>query len=307
MPEKRLAAYMAQRKKYGKSPGFFLDCSEFFLSNNQRALAMQVLSNIAELELESPVLLRVLSHRLAQIGELDLAVLTLEQVLKLRPDEPQSHRDLALVLARQARQMQRTLAVKDMSRQAGQRMSARIRADYGRAIKLLNKVVMGRWRRRGFAGIEVIALMEANGLIPHAKAAGLKDIPLDKRLIKLPDVDIRVVLTWDADDTDIDLWVIEPSGERAYYKHQRTTIGGLMSKDFTRGYGPEEYVLRRAMKGTYTVKANYYGSNAARMLGPVTLRVDVFTNFGRVNEDRKSITLRLKEREETVGVAHIKF
>ncbi len=307
-PEKRFAAYMAQRKKYGKSPGFFLDCSEFFFRNNQRALGMQVLSNIAELELESPALLRVLGHRLARIGKLDLAVLTLEQVLKLRPDEPQSHRDLALLLAARAREMQRILAVKDMPRQAAQRMSAQIRADYGRAIKLLNKVVMGHWSRRDdFEGIEVIALMEANHLIPHAKAAGLKDIPLDKRLIRLPDVDVRIVLTWDADNTDIDLWVIEPSGEKAYYEHQRTTIGGLLSQDFTSGYGPEEYVLRRAMKGTYTVKANYFGSDAAKMLGPVTLRVDIFTNFGRDNEKRKSITLRLKDAEETATVADIKF
>ena len=51
---------------------------------------------------KTPRLLRVLGHRLVQIGQLDLAVLTFEQVLKLRPEEPQSYRDLALMFARRA-------------------------------------------------------------------------------------------------------------------------------------------------------------------------------------------------------------
>ena len=43
---------------------------------------MQVLSNIAELQLEEPTLLRSWAHRLLQIGEIDLAVQTFEQVLR---------------------------------------------------------------------------------------------------------------------------------------------------------------------------------------------------------------------------------
>ena len=54
------------------------------------------------------------------------------------------------------------------------------------------------------------------------------------------------MLTWDADQTDIDLWVTEPSGEKCFYGHNRTTIGGLLSRDFTDGYGPEEYCLRKS-------------------------------------------------------------
>ena len=84
----------------------------------------------------------------------------------------------------------------------------------------------------------------------HGEAAherGITDIPLDKRLIKPIDCDMRITMTWDADNTDIDLHVIEPSGERAFYGHNRTTIGGRVSRDFTQGYGPEEYMLRKAM------------------------------------------------------------
>jgi tetratricopeptide (TPR) repeat protein len=288
------AAYMKNRATYGSSPAFFLDCADFFREQNDPEMALQVLSNIAELELEDAALLRVLGHRLEQIGQLDLAVQTFEQVLELRPEEPQSYRDLALVLARRADQADTG------------RMPPAVRAVYARAMELLVHVVMGRWDAR-FPEIEVIALEEINRLIPRAKAAGVSASGLDPRLLKLLDVDVRIVMTWHADNTDIDLWVTEPSGEKAYYGHNRTTIGGLVSRDFTQGYGPEEYMVRRAAHGVYKVEANYFGSRATRLLGPVTVQVDVYTHYGRADEQRKSLTIRLKEAQETVRIGEIEF
>ncbi len=294
----RFAVYMKNRAQYGTSPAFFLDCADFFREAGDNELALQVLSNVAELELEEAALLRVLGHRLVQIGQLDLAVQTFEQVLELRPEEPQSYRDLALALARRAEFYHNVLDRVPTT--------DAIRADYGRAIDLLAQVVMGHWDSR-FPEIEVIALEELNRIIPRAKATGVSVIPLDPRLIKLLDFDVRIVMTWHADNTDIDLWVTEPSGEKAFYQHNRTTIGGLVSCDFTQGYGPEEYLVRRAAHGMYRIDANYFGSRATRLLGPVTVQVDVFTNYGRPNEQRKSLTLRLKEAQETVRVGEIEF
>jgi len=101
--------------------------------------------------------------------------------------------------------------------------------------------------------------------------------------------------------------VTEPSGEKAYYSHRRTTIGGNFSRDFTQGYGPEEYLLRRAMRGAYKVQANYYGSAAPKLTGAVTLQLDVFTKYGRPNEKHKSITLRLTRKKEVIDVGEIEF
>ncbi|MEM9487985.1 MAG: VIT domain-containing protein, partial [Myxococcota bacterium] len=287
---KRFAVYLAQRDRFGTSPAFYLDSADFFRQRGQRTTALQILSNLAELELENPALQRVLAHRLAQLDYLDLSIQMFEQVLELRPEEPQSYRDLALILARRA----------DSSRD--RRVA---RADYGRALELLGKVVMGNWAR--FAEIEVMALTELNNIWPRARKLGVSDPRVDRRLIEHLDMDIRIVMTWDADQTDMDLHVIEPSGEEAYYGHNRTTIGGLVSRDFTQGYGPEVYAVRRAMKGRYTIKTKFFGSSAAKLIGAVTLQVDVYTNYVRPNEKRRSITLRLTERKETFTVGEITF
>ncbi len=66
-------------------------------------------------------------------------------------------------------------------------------------------------------------------------------------------------------------------------------------------------MVRKAAHGVYTIEANYFGSRATTLLGPVTVQVDVLTNFGRPNQQRKSLTLRLKEAKETVRIGQIEF
>ncbi len=202
---------MEYRRQYHQSPAYFLDCAEFFSTHGQPRMTLQVLSNIAELELENHTLLRMLGYKLARLGLLDLSRTAFEQVLQLRPEEPQSYRDLALVLAGVG--------------------------DYRRSMERLYHVVMNQWPL--FPEIAVLALMDLNRIIAKARQVGITDFPVEPRLIKLLDVDLRVVLTWDADMTDLDLWVVEPTGEKAIYCNNRTAIGGLLSRDITQGYGPD--------------------------------------------------------------------
>ena len=267
--------YLRQRTEYAASPAFFFDCGAYFISLNQRETGLRVLSNLLEMDLEDVSLMRMYAWRLQQAGELDQAIEVFERILALRDDEPQSYRDLALALGDR---WQHTAAGDDILR----------------AMELLYAVVKKDWER--FPEIEIIALMELNRLIRLAKTASVS-IPeyIDPRLIKVLDLDIRISMSWDADLTDIDLHVFEPTGEHANYAHQLTAIGGLVSRDFTRGYGPEEYVLRRAVPGAYQIKAHYFGSHQQRLCGPCTVTVNVFTNYCRPDEQRQVMTLRLEE------------
>jgi Ca-activated chloride channel homolog len=115
-------------------------------------------------------------------------------------------------------------------------------------------------------------------------------------------LDLRVVLTWDADNTDIDLWVTDPSGERAYYAHRLTRQGGRMSPDFRQGYGPEEFSLRRAMPGEYLVEANFYGNSQQIIAGATTIQLQFVTGFATHEARDQRITLRLRDTREVVTV-----
>ena len=75
-----------------------------------------------------------------------------------------------------------------------------------------------------------------------------------------------------------------------------------MSLDFTGGYGPEEFSLKHAKPGRYTVHAQYFGDRRQNVTGATTLQVKLATKFGSVQQQEQILTLRLKGRAETVLV-----
>lgn len=287
------AAYLTERKKWAQSPAFFLDCAEFFLAQQDTALGLRILSNLAELKIEDSALLRVYAWRLRQAEQLDRAVVMLRRVATLRGEEPQSFRDLALVLAERGKK-------------------AAAKADLEEAMNLLLRVVQTPWARHG-ENIAIFALEELNALVAwsgaHAWKEGQKPaVPeYDEKLRDNLDTDIRIIMAWDADATDIDLHVAEPGGEEAYYGHNRTARGGLVSQDITDGYGPEEYLIRRAPQGSYAVKANYYGSGQQTVVGPATATATVYTDWGRPTEKRQTLALRLDKPRDMVTLGSIVF
>ena len=158
----------------------------------------------------------------------------------------------------------------------------------------------GRWDGR-FPEIELTALNEMNAIITTC-GKELELGNLDQRLFKNLPVDVRVVLTWDADNTDMDLWVTDPNGERCSYEHRDTFIGGHMSPDFTGGYGPEEFLLKRAQPGKYQVHVQFYGNRQQIIAGATTIQVEMTTGFGGKDAKTESVTLRLNDEKEMINV-----
>ena len=186
--DRPFAVYMKLKEKYGDSPGFYMDCSDWFAGKGDKALAVQILSNLAELELETRSLLRMLGYKLRYMGELRQARFIFETVKTLFPEEPQSYRDLALVLdelgeAQQAFDMYREVLVRPMPRR--------------------------------FTGVVQIVLVDLNRLVSRSRAAGVKldTGGLDTAILQPEEADLRVVINWDTDASDMDLWVTDITGE----------------------------------------------------------------------------------------------
>lgn len=275
-------AYLDIRKEYRDTPSFYLDVATLFEERGLKQEALIILSNLAELEVENYRLFRVLAHRLQQLGYTDYAISQFETVLRLRPEEPQSYRDLAL-----ANQQNK---------------------EYQKAVDLLYRIIENPWDRR-FPEIEVIAAEEMNKAIATAEREKVKlNLEnIDKRLIFGMPVDIRIVLNWDTDNSDMDLWVTDPYGERCFYQNTQTHIGGLISRDFTGGYGPEEYLIKNAVTGKYKIQANYFGSREQTLTGPTTVYLDIYTRYSSGQEKKETITLRLTNNKEVIDIGEITF
>lgn len=275
----RYALYLHQRDTYGKTPGFFLDVSDLFREQGEKDLALRILSSLAELKLEDATLLRVLGYRLRQLGLHELAVWTFEEILRMREEEPQSRRDLALACAEAGRPQ--------------------------RALALLWEVAKTPWDGR-FRDVNLIAVGELNALLATSKEK-LDPSPVDPRLRANLPVDVRVVLNWDTDNSDMDLHVVDPRGETCFFSHNRTAIGGRISGDVTGGYGPEEFLLRKAIPGAYQVKAHFFGTRQQTAIGATTVVLELYLRYGTGRVENKSITLRLDGRGRMVDIGEFRF
>lgn len=80
-----------------------------------------------------------------------------------------------------------------------------------------------------------------------------------------------------------------------------------MSRDFTQGYGPEEFALKSAPGGSYKIQANYFGNHQQKLLQPVTVQAEVYTNFGRPEQTRQVLTLQLNDVKQTFDIGEIVF
>ena len=81
-----------------------------------------------------------------------------------------------------------------------------------------------------------------------------------------------------------------------------TKIGARFTADYTQGYGPEEVLLRKATAGEYSVIARYYGDRAQRILGPVTVQVEIYTHYGTDRQEKQELTLQLEEVDQSYTV-----
>ena len=271
--------YLDEKPSYANSTAFYLDAADIFFDKGLTDLGSRVLSNLAEMDLENRHILRVLGYRLMQAKQTAAAIAVFKKVLSLSPDEPQSYRDLGLAYAADKQPQ--------------------------RAIDSLYEVVIRPWHNR-FPEIELITLAELNAIVATSNTP-LDTSRIDARLLKNLPLDLRAVLTWDADNTDIDLWVTDPNGEKAYYGHRLTYQGGRMSQDFTGGYGPEEFSLKTAKPGKYKVEAQYYGDRRQNITGATTLQVNLATRFGTAAQSGQVVTLRLKDNKEVVFIGEFEI
>ena len=199
--------------------------------------------------------------------------------MTLREDEPQSHRELALDLA-DAVQTQR-------------------------AVDIVWDVVVRRWDDR-VRDINLIVGGEMKATIATARSRS-NTSTIDAPLIEDLPVDVRAVLNWDTHNSDMNLHIVDPRGENCFYSHSHTAIGGRISADITTGYGPEQFLLRKAIPRQYSVRAKFFGTGQQTAIGATTVVVDLYLRYGTGQAENKSITLRLDGPGRMVEVGTFTF
>jgi len=283
--DKAYEYYLIQRISYQDIPSYYIDVANFFIDSfNHTEYARRIVSNIPEIDGDNYELLKVFGYQMQVEEAHEIAAFIFERILELRPEDSQSYRDLAIAYENIGKCQE--------------------------ALDLLTSITDGSIyennHRRIFNGIKTISENEIKHLVNEYR----EDLVLDsisKEYKETTPYDIRVVVDWNHNDTDIDLHIIDPNLEECYYNHSTTKIGGQMSQDMTQGFGPEEYTVKKAIKGDYFIKVRYYGNRYQKIETPTFMKVTIFKYYGTNKETKETKILRLLKEDNEEILAKISF
>lgn len=129
---------------------------------------------------------------------------------------------------------------------------------------------------------------------------------------------LRVLLSWDSDNTDLDLHLITPDGAHIWYGDRVAPNGAALDVDVTTGYGPEIFAMPAPLKGQYLVYVNYYGggyrstdddeeSQTDAVQPLTTAQVTLITEEGTPNEKTESFIVPMRAPGELTLVKRFSY
>jgi hypothetical protein len=283
------AAYLSKRAADIRDANVYLMEARRRSDSDDPAGAVRALSSLIELYPARGDALRLVGYRLLDMKQPAQAANLFRQVQEQRPFEPHSYRDLARSLEESGK--------------------------FGLAALQYEIVLAGTWHNRFHESIKWVAREEYAHMMREAIAQKAVSAELANhfgdRLEQMDpkqfQSDLRVTISWNTDNTDVDLWVIEPDNTKCFYSNRTTPNGGELTEDMTQGYGPERYQAKTAVKGKYRVIVHYFRPNPNLLAGETHVNVVVTRFAGTSREVVERHTVILKKHNEEAQVCEVEF
>jgi uncharacterized protein YfaP (DUF2135 family) len=114
---------------------------------------------------------------------------------------------------------------------------------------------------------------------------------------------LRIICSWDAPEAEVDLHIITPDGEHAFWSNPLLKAGGGLDVDSVDGPGPEIFTTNTPMHGVYHLYINYWGNlddsgynfDSKKLEKPIiTANITLLFDENTVNEKRESFIIPLR-------------
>lgn len=127
---------------------------------------------------------------------------------------------------------------------------------------------------------------------------------------------IRLVLGWDDPRAELDLHVLTPDGQHAYWRRPVLSNGGGLDVDSVDGPGPEVFTMTAPLQGNYLIYVNYWGNlgsagynfdEKSNRNEIITAQINLIFNENSVNEKRETFLLPLRAIGELLFVKSFNY
>jgi len=262
----RLSTYMKLREEHKDDPTFYVDVFDRFKKFDPD-FAMGVLNSFVGVKSDDPELLKVLAYKLEEQNKSMDALKIYRRLLKLLPNEPQSYRDLALILESTGSDDEAVRLLFSITQRAG------LDKNYKTIVE--NDIT------------RILSTSEQARETYKLKQASLKNVTRD----------MRVVINWNRGDVDLDLKVIDPNLEIATPDNPRTRSGGKLLSNNQTGFGPEIFDLEKLQTGSYYLKVGYplEEGEILNVDGPTYVKLTIYRNYGRANQTKEVQLVRISD------------
>ena len=264
---------------YELSIPFYIESYNYFkdLDNN---FAISIIKTAAEKAKNNPKALKTIAFKLEEVGDYINAKIIYQRLLKIRPLDEQSYRDLALIYKENG--------------------------EYELSASLYDKMLNNKLSDVNILGLQETVVNEASHLYwKKSDKLSITDFPLKTLKTFIPKndwenygYDYRIIFDWNDPAVEFNIQFVDP--KKKYFNWSHTIIDDkeILEDELNYGYNTEEFIIEKSEKGKWIVNIENYTIEDDS--NPTFIKYTVYKNYGRPNEIKKVEVLDLSKLKQKI-------
>jgi tetratricopeptide (TPR) repeat protein len=265
---------------------YYFECYNYFSKWNKN-FAYSILTALAPLAKNNPKALKALAFKMEEIGKLEDAKIVYQYLMKIRPNDEQSYRDLALIY-------------KELQ-------------DFPMATELYSKILNKSISAVDMLGLEETIANEAAEMYFNNKSkAYLSKFPVNNLKGLFPEYiwnsfgyDYRIVFDWTDPNIEFNVQFVNPKNKYFNWSHTVIDSRDNMIDEIQYGYNTEEFIIDDSDKGEWLI--NIENFTIENQDNPTYLKYTVYKNYGRPNQIKKVMVINLSEVKQKINLDKLMY
>ena len=265
---------------------YYFECYEYF-SKWDNNFAYSILTSLAALAKNNTKALKALAFKMEEIGKLEDAKIVYQYLRKIRPNDEQSYRDLALIY-------------KELQ-------------DFPMATELYSKILNKSISAVDMLGLEeTIANEAAEMYFNNKNAEYMSKFPVNNLRGLFPEYiwksfgyDYRIVFDWTDPNIEFNVQFVNPNNKYFNWSHTVIDSRDNMIDEIQYGYNTEEFIIDDSDKGKWII--NIENFSLENQDNHTYLKYTVYKNYGRPNEIKKIMVINLSEIKQKTTLERLMY